>query len=155
MNLNVFCPSLFWTYVFSLIKFPVPSWPVIAAFVSEIHSGESGLSTSNRCFQITLSPQDDDTDQSTTTPVQLALVFSHTEKYPDEPPLLNVKGIQGIQTSDLKVLKEKLDHEASEDLGMAMIYTLVTSAKEWLSERYGQDADADNAEEEEATKDEV
>lgn len=23
--------------------------------------------------------------------VQLALIFSHTEKYPDEPPLLNVK----------------------------------------------------------------
>ncbi|XWS18904.1 hypothetical protein CRYUN_Cryun32bG0084800 [Craigia yunnanensis] len=121
----------------------------------EIHSGESGLSTSNRCFQITLSPQDDDTDQSTTLPVQLALVFSHTEKYPDEPPLLNVKSIRGIQTSDLKVLKEKLEQEASENLGMAMIYTLVTSAKEWLSEIYGQDADADNAEEEEAVKDEV
>ena len=42
--------------------------------------------------------------------------------------------------------------QASENLGMAMIYTLVTSAKEWLSERYGQDADA---EEEEAVKDEV
>ncbi|XWS18905.1 hypothetical protein CRYUN_Cryun32bG0084800 [Craigia yunnanensis] len=87
--------------------------------------------------------------------VQLALVFSHTEKYPDEPPLLNVKSIRGIQTSDLKVLKEKLEQEASENLGMAMIYTLVTSAKEWLSEIYGQDADADNAEEEEAVKDEV
>ncbi|XVE88750.1 hypothetical protein DITRI_Ditri19aG0094000 [Diplodiscus trichospermus] len=121
----------------------------------EIHSAESGLSTSNRCFQITLSPQDDDTDQSTTIPVQLALVFSHTEKYPDEPPLLIVKSIRGIQTNDLKLLKEKLDQEASENLGMAMIYTLVTSAKEWLSERYGQDADADNAEEEEAIKDEV
>ncbi|OMO66352.1 hypothetical protein COLO4_30606 [Corchorus olitorius] len=120
----------------------------------EIHSGESGLSTSNRCFQITLSPQDDDTDQATTTPVQLALVFSHTEKYPDEPPLLNVKSIRGIQTSDLKILKEKLEQEASENLGMAMIYTLVTSAKEWLSERYGQDAEAEDAEEEEA-KDEV
>lgn len=23
--------------------------------------------------------------------VQLALIFAHTEKYPDEPPLLNVK----------------------------------------------------------------
>ena len=45
--------------------------------------------------------------------------------------------------------------QASENLGMAMIYTLVSSAKEWLSERYGQDSDADNAEEEEATKDEV
>ncbi|XVF26916.1 hypothetical protein REPUB_Repub14bG0061500 [Reevesia pubescens] len=121
----------------------------------EIHSGESGLGTSNRCFQITLSPQDDDTDQSTTMPVQLGLIFSHTEKYPDEPPLLNVQSIRGIQTSDLKVLKEKLEQEASENLGMAMIYTLVASAKEWLSERYSQDADADNAEEEEATKDEV
>ncbi|KAB2081547.1 hypothetical protein ES319_A05G139900v1 [Gossypium barbadense] len=38
---------------------------------------------------------------------------------------------------------------------MAMIYTLVSSAKEWLSERYGQDACPDNAEEEEAAKDEV
>ncbi|KAK8641854.1 hypothetical protein V6N13_011226 [Hibiscus sabdariffa] len=119
----------------------------------EIHSAESGLSTSNRCFQITVSPQDEDTDQS--TPVQLALVFSHTEKYPDEPPLLSVKSIRGIQSSDLKALKEKLEQEASESLGMAMIYTLVTSAKEWLSGRYCQDACADNAEEEEARKDEV
>ncbi|XP_039017587.1 RWD domain-containing protein 1-like [Hibiscus syriacus] len=119
----------------------------------EIHSAESGLSISNRCFQITISPQGDDTDQS--TPVQLALVFSHTEKYPDEPPLLNVKSIRGIQSSDLKALKEKLEQEASENLGMAMIYTLVTSAKECLSGRYCQDADADNAEEEEARKDEV
>ncbi|KAK8645939.1 hypothetical protein V6N13_119743 [Hibiscus sabdariffa] len=119
----------------------------------EIHSAESGLSTSNRCFQITVSPQDEDTDQP--TPVQLALVFSHTEKYPDEPPLLSVKSIRGIQSSDLKALKEKLEQEASESLGMAMIYTLVTSAKEWLSGRYCQDAGADNAEEEEARKDEV
>ncbi|KAG4199205.1 hypothetical protein ERO13_A05G133633v2, partial [Gossypium hirsutum] len=121
--------------------------------------------------------------------VQLALIFSHTEKYPDEPPLLNVKSlvcpfsaiIRGIQSSDLKVLKLKLEQEsqyhvfpqpiligpccadshfisclhASENLGMAMIYTLVSSAKEWLSERYGQDACPDNAEEEEAAKDEV
>ncbi|GMI86073.1 hypothetical protein like AT1G51730 [Hibiscus trionum] len=121
----------------------------------EIHSGESGLNTSKRCFQITLTPQDDDADQSTTTPVLLGLIFSHTEKYPDEPPLLNVKSIRGVHTSDLKILKEKLEQEASENLGMAMIYTLVTSAKEWLSERYGQDADADNVEEEESIKDEV
>ncbi|GMI73046.1 hypothetical protein like AT1G51730 [Hibiscus trionum] len=121
----------------------------------EIHSGESGLNTSKRCFQITLSPQDDEADQSSTTPVLLGLIFSHTEKYPDEPPLLNVKSIRGVHTSDLKILKEKLEQEASENLGMAMIYTLVTSAKEWLSERYGQDADADFGEEEESIKDEV
>ncbi|XP_059457157.1 uncharacterized protein LOC132187023 [Corylus avellana] len=111
----------------------------------EIHSGESGLATSNRCFQITLSPQEDEADESS-TPVQLALIFSHTEKYPDEPPLLNVKSLRGIQTEDLRILKEKLQQEASEILGMAMVYTLVTSAQEWLSERFGQDTSIEDAE---------
>ncbi|PWA34757.1 ubiquitin-conjugating enzyme family protein [Artemisia annua] len=92
---------------------------------AEIHPSESGLPTANRCFQITLTPQDDEMDEASTTPVQLGLIFSHTEKYPDEIPLLNVRSIRGIHTSDLKVLKEKLEQEASENLGMAMIYTLV------------------------------
>ncbi|KAK9069723.1 hypothetical protein SSX86_010117 [Deinandra increscens subsp. villosa] len=124
-------------------------------YLPEIHPSESGLNTSNRCFQITLSPQDEETDESSTTPVQLGLIFSHTEKYPDEIPLLNVKSIRGIHTSDLKVLKEKLEEEASENLGMAMIYTLVSSAKDWLSERFAQDADDDDDDEDVAEKDEV
>ena len=38
---------------------------------------------------------------------------------------------------------------------MAMVYTLVTSAKEWLSERYGQDTSNEDIENEEAAKDDV
>ncbi|KAJ4957798.1 hypothetical protein NE237_024909 [Protea cynaroides] len=122
----------------------------------EIGSPESGLNTSNRCFQITLCPQDDDdADELTTTPVQLALIFSHTEKYPDEPPFLNVKSIRGIQFEDVKILKSKLEQEASENLGMAMVYTLVTSAQEWLSERYGQHAGIVDSDEEDTAKDEI
>ncbi|XP_061356619.1 uncharacterized protein LOC133301038 [Gastrolobium bilobum] len=114
----------------------------------EIHSGESGLSTSNRCFQIKVTAQDDEPDGSITNPAQLALIFSHTERYPDEPPLLNVKSLQGLATEDLRTLKEKLQQEASENLGMAMIYTLVTSAKEWLADRFedsGGSTEADEA----------
>ncbi|CAK9165307.1 unnamed protein product [Ilex paraguariensis] len=122
---------------------------------TELHSSESGLNTSNRCFQITISPQDDEADESTTPPAQLGLIFSHTEKYPDEPPLLNVKSLRGIHTGDLKALKEKLEQEASENLGMAMIYTLVTSAKEWLCERFAQDTGTENTDEEEAAKEDI
>eukprot|EP01018_Ginkgo_biloba_P001293 Gb_16059 [translate_table: standard] len=43
--------------------------------------------------------------------------------------------------------------QALENLGMAMIYTLVTSAKEWLREKYGHDADAENGEAEDTSKD--
>ncbi|XP_023547868.1 RWD domain-containing protein 1-like isoform X2 [Cucurbita pepo subsp. pepo] len=86
---------------------------------------------------------------------QLGLIFSHTEKYPDEPPLLNVKSIRGIPVEDLKILREKLQQEASENLGMAMVYTLVTSSKEWLSERFGQESSLEIAEAEERAKEDI
>lgn len=119
----------------------------------EIHSSESGLNTSNRCFQITISPQEED-EEFTQSSVRLALIFSHTEKYPDEPPLLNVSSLKGIHSGDLKTLKEKLEQEAVENLGMAMIYTLVSSAKDWLSERFAQETD-EGVEDDEAKKEEV
>lgn len=121
----------------------------------ELHPSESGLNTSGRCFQITLSPQEDEEDESTTMPVQLGLIFSHTEKYPDEPPLLNVTSIRGIPGEDLKILRERLQQEASENLGMAMVYTLVTSSKEWLSERFGQESSIEIAEAEERAKEDI
>lgn len=121
----------------------------------EIHSSESGLNTSNRCFEITICPQDDDADEANNPSVRLGLIFSHTEKYPDEPPLLYLKSLKGMHNADLKALKEKLEQEAAENLGMAMVYTLVTSAQEWLSERFAQDAGDEDAEEDEAAKDEI
>ncbi|XP_004297614.1 PREDICTED: RWD domain-containing protein 1 [Fragaria vesca subsp. vesca] len=122
----------------------------------EIHSGESGLNATKKCFQITLSPLDDEADELTTAPVQLGLIFSHMEKYPDEPPLLNVRSIRGIHGEHIRILREKLQQEAYENLGMAMIYTLVTSAKEWLSEQYGQDTSIEDAiAAEEAAKDDI
>lgn len=121
----------------------------------EIHSGESGLSSSKPCYHITVSPQDDEADDSTSKPVQVALIFSHTEIYPDEPPLLNVRSIKGLSSQDLRILKEKLEEEASENLGMAMVFTLVTSAKEWLSGRFGQDDADGSTADDELAKDEV
>ncbi|KAG6575486.1 RWD domain-containing protein 1, partial [Cucurbita argyrosperma subsp. sororia] len=102
-----------------------------------------------------MSSKEDETDESTTMPVQLGLIFSHTEKYPDEPPLVNVKSIRGIPVEDLKILREKLQQEASENLGMAMVYTLVTSSKEWLSERFGQESSLEIAEAEERVKEDI
>ncbi|KAL2937674.1 RWD domain-containing protein 1 [Bienertia sinuspersici] len=121
----------------------------------EIHSGESGLNTSKPCYHITISPQDDDDEDLSSMPVQLGLIFSHTERYPDEPPLINVRSIRGIPNEDLRNLKELLEQEAIENLGMAMVYTLVTSAKEWLSGRFGQDGAVESIVDDDAAKDEV
>ncbi|KAL3683443.1 hypothetical protein R1sor_001465 [Riccia sorocarpa] len=123
--------------------------------IQELNSNEGGLNTTARCFQITISPKDDDEDEPTDIPVRLALVFAHTPKYPDEPPLFDVKSLQGLKTSDVQELREKLRKEADENLGMAMIYTLHSSAKEWLREKYGQEQGEDDDEEEEEAKEDI
>lgn len=123
--------------------------------IKEIDPSESGIDTTSRCFEILLSPQDDDFDEAAHVPVQMALIFAHTEKYPDEPPLVNVKSVRGIKPEDLTSLKEKLDQEANENLGMAMVYTLLDSAKEWLTEKYGQNAVDEEPEETDEPAEEV
>lgn len=123
--------------------------------IREVDSNESGLDAQGRCFQITLSPKDEDEDEPTDIPVRVALTFSHTANYPDEPPLLVLKSLQGMKAEDLRLLKEKLEQEAMENLGMSMIYTLVTSAKEWLREKFGHTEDFENGDDEDAAKDEI
>ncbi|XP_024374994.1 uncharacterized protein [Physcomitrium patens] len=106
--------------------------------IEEIPSLESGLGTSARCFQIRVSPMDDDEDEPTDVPVRLAVIFAHTPAYPDEMPLLKVRSLKGINDADIRQLQGKLEEEAQENLGMAMMYTLAVSAKEWLREKFGQ-----------------
>ncbi|CAD5163310.1 unnamed protein product [Musa acuminata subsp. malaccensis] len=132
--------------------------------IEEIDSSESGLSTQNRCFLISLTPQDNDVDESISTPGFLFLfdvtpldsyrvsTFSASSSY---VKTIVTCSLRGIRPEDLTSLKEKLLQEASENLGMAMIYTLVTSAKEWLSEAYGNDVGIEDSEENDAVKDEI
>jgi hypothetical protein len=124
--------------------------------MQEIPSGESGLGTSARCFQITVSPMEDDEEEPTDIPVRLALIFAHTPTYPDEPPLIKVRSLQGVKMADVKELQEKLEQEATENLGMSMMFTLATSSKEWLREKYGQEAcGTDEGDEDAVAKEEV
>ncbi|XP_024530121.1 RWD domain-containing protein 1-like isoform X2 [Selaginella moellendorffii] len=81
---------------------------------------------------------------------QVNLIFAHTPNYPDEPPLLDVRSGKGVRDSEAKELKQKLQAEATESLGMAMMYTLATSAKEWLSLRFAQEDEGSGEDEEEA-----
>lgn len=122
--------------------------------MEEIPSSESGLGTTARCFQIRVSPMDDDEDEPTDIPVRLAVIFAHTPTYPDAAPLLKVRSLQGINDADIRSLQAKLEAEVSENLGMAMMYTLATSAKEWLREKYGQE-EVQQEEESDTEKEEV
>lgn len=64
----------------------------------------------------------------------ITLSFECTPKYPDEPPVIEiVEQSDTIDDADGEELLQKLNDEASQSLGMVMVFTLVSSAIEWLN----------------------
>jgi len=62
------------------------------------------------------------------------LRFTFVEMYPDEPPVIEIDKPEGDEFDDQKIdlLRENLEEVANENLGMVMIFTLVSAAQEKL-----------------------
>ena len=92
------------------------------------------------CYQIAVSAlgdgEEEDPDDATQT-ARLGLVFSHTPAYPETPPLLRCRSIEGLFDDELVEVTERLRKHAEGAVGMAMIFDLATEAKEWMRGRAG------------------
>ncbi|KAJ8870452.1 hypothetical protein PR048_029474 [Dryococelus australis] len=64
------------------------------------------------------------------------LKFEYTAKYPDEPPEVDVFERENFEEDDEMLLREHILKEANENLGTVMVFTLVSSAQEWLSTKW-------------------
>lgn len=63
------------------------------------------------------------------------VVFSHTATYPDEPPLLRARAVRGLSAGDVAALQGALDAVVEENMGMPMVYQLITAAQDWITEK--------------------
>ncbi|CAK6972010.1 RWD domain-containing protein 1 [Scomber scombrus] len=66
--------------------------------------------------------------------VETMLKFTYVEKYPDEPPLWEIHSQENLEDSDVEDILTLLQQQAEENLGMVMIFTLVTAVQEKLNE---------------------
>jgi len=65
------------------------------------------------------------------------LVFTYTEKYPDTAPLIEIEDAVNFDDEILdKQLVGHINETITENLGMEMIFSLVSSAQEWLNQRH-------------------
>ncbi|XP_061738285.1 RWD domain-containing protein 1 isoform X2 [Nerophis ophidion] len=74
-----------------------------------------------------------DADENGDT-VEATLKFTYVEKYPDEPPLWEVHSQENLENNDVEDILTLLQQQAEENLGMVMIFTLVTAVQEKLNE---------------------
>lgn len=87
------------------------------------------------CFQVKLIPEVHPThdDGEEPTPASCSLQFTYVDKYPDDVPIIEVVDTENMTDDDVNILLESLMQEASENLGMVMVFTLVSSALEKLN----------------------
>ncbi|XP_032513186.2 RWD domain-containing protein 1 [Danaus plexippus] len=65
------------------------------------------------------------------------LVFTYTPKYPEELPSLEINTDESFdEIVDKNELYKHLMEQANENLGMVMIFTLVSAGQEWLNEKW-------------------
>uniref|UniRef100_A0A8V0YPV2 RWD domain-containing protein 1 n=1 Tax=Gallus gallus TaxID=9031 RepID=A0A8V0YPV2_CHICK len=66
--------------------------------------------------------------------VQTTLKFTYREKYPDETPLYEIVSQENLEDNDVTGIINLLEQQAEENLGMVMIFTLVSAVQEKLNE---------------------
>ncbi|XP_037948820.1 RWD domain-containing protein 1-like [Teleopsis dalmanni] len=64
------------------------------------------------------------------------LVFAYTENYPDEAPLVEIEDTINFQDNFESKLLEQLECSIKMNVGLEMIFCLVSNAQEWLNERW-------------------
>jgi len=94
------------------------------------------LGDSPHCFTIPVKTEDYDEDEGEGRLVLFKFTF--TAKYPSEEPLLEVEDSENIDDEHLDELVAHLKEQLTENLGMPVVFTIVTAAIEWLGEKNDQ-----------------
>lgn len=88
------------------------------------------LSDDPTSFTITVTSDADENGEI----VEATLKFTYVEKYPDEPPLWEIHSQENLEDNDAEDILTLLQQQAEENMGMVMIFTLVTAVQEKLNE---------------------
>ncbi|XP_053315877.1 RWD domain-containing protein 1 [Spea bombifrons] len=88
------------------------------------------LSTSPASFSITIASEAGEDEEK----VEVVLKFTYVESYPDEAPLYEIVSQENLEDSDTSEVLTLLEEQIQENLGMVMIFTLVSAVQEKLNE---------------------
>jgi len=65
--------------------------------------------------------------------IRCLLKFEYTPHYPEQVPLISVEDLENIEAHDGEALRLYLAEQAEENVGMVMVFTLVSAAQEWVN----------------------
>ncbi|XP_058057729.1 RWD domain-containing protein 1 [Anopheles bellator] len=117
--------------------------------LSAIYCGELEVEhTEPHKFRLPIATTEYDTVVETEG-LSCSLLFTYTEKYPDTGPLVEIEDPNNFHDGYEQELLEHIHKTIEENIGIEMIFSLVSSAQEWLNVKYDELKNAaENAKEE-------
>lgn len=74
--------------------------------------------------------------EETETGLKCYLVFTYTEKYPDEAPVVEIEDDENFSGNCESQLLAHIDTVIEENAGIEMVFPIVSSAQEWLNVKW-------------------
>ncbi|XP_006563710.1 RWD domain-containing protein 1 isoform X2 [Apis mellifera] len=101
--------------------------------LESIYCGELEVLATEPFYTFSIPIKTEEYESGTENGLSCCLQFTYTEKYPDEPLLISIEEPENFEEESSEKLKKHLIEQMSENLGMVMVFTLVSAAQEWLN----------------------
>ncbi|XP_045460262.1 RWD domain-containing protein 1 [Harmonia axyridis] len=101
--------------------------------LESIYYGDIQILETEPKYKFTIPIKSEDFQEDTENGMACDLTFTYTVKYPDEGPIIEIENPLNFLENNEKDLEEYLQSQVQDNLGMVMIFTLVSTAQEWLS----------------------
>lgn len=101
--------------------------------LESIYCGELEILATEPYYAFVIPIKTEEYEPDTDNGLSCRLEFTYTPKYPDEPLLISIQEPENFEKDSDEKLKEHLAEQMQENLGMVMVFTLVSAAQEWLN----------------------
>lgn len=87
-------------------------------------------------FRLPIATEGFDADSDEPSGLKCFLVFKYTEKYPDAAPIVEVEDPENFSSNCESQLLAHIDTVVEENMGIEMVFPIVSSAQEWLNVKW-------------------
>ncbi|XP_033327646.2 RWD domain-containing protein 1 [Megalopta genalis] len=101
--------------------------------LESIYCGELEILAVEPFYTFAIPIKTEEYEPETANGLSCRLEFTYTSNYPDEPLLVSIEEQENFEHGSDKLLKDHLIEQMNENLGMVMVFTLVSAAQEWLN----------------------
>ncbi|KAJ8927911.1 hypothetical protein NQ314_019541 [Rhamnusium bicolor] len=104
--------------------------------LESIYYGDFEILSSEPQYKFLIPIKTEEYESESENGLSCDLVITYTSKYPEEAPIIEIQNPENFEDDYESNLLRYLDEQIVENLGMVMVFTIVSSAQEWLNVKW-------------------